>query len=85
MHNVTPFRRSLHHDESLRMQIRIEFLSNVAPETVAAVHALAGSRTALFKAANSTGTMRAPPQGSVGPPYGLLQVPMASKEGCFGC
>ena len=66
------------------MQIRIEFLSNVAPETVAAVHALAGGKPAC-QGCKFYRNERAPPQGSVGPPYGLLQVPMASKEGYVGC
>ncbi len=61
------------------MQIRIEFLSNLAPETVAAVHSLAEGKKAC-QGCKFYRNEKAPPQGSLGPPYGLLQVPMASKE-----
>ena len=55
------------------IQIHISFLPNLAPETVAAVHALA------FGGHDCEGCKfyrneAAPPKGSIGPPYGLLQV-----------
>ena len=55
------------------MQINIKFLSNVAPETVAAVHALAADISAC-QSCKFYRNEAVPPEGTLGPPYGLLQV-----------
>ena len=55
------------------MQINIKFLSNVAPETVAAVHALAADISAC-QSCKFYRNEAVPPEGTFGPPYGLLQV-----------
>ena len=55
------------------MQINIRFLSNIAPETVAAVHALAANVSAC-QSCRFYCNEAVPPEGTLGPPYGLLQV-----------
>ncbi len=55
------------------VQIHIDFLPNLAPETVAAVHALA-SNSRECQGCKFYRNEAAPPKASLGPPYGLLQV-----------
>ena len=56
------------------IQIHISFLPNLAPETVAAVHALSSDGPECH-GCKFYRNEAAPSKGSLGPPYGLLQVP----------
>jgi len=61
------------------MQISIEFLSNLAPETVAAVHNLAAASSDC-QGCKFYRNEAAPAKDSLGPPYGLLQVHFLSGQ-----
>lgn len=56
-------------------QINIHLKANLAPETVGLVHALAEGRSC--QDCRFYRSEEPPPQGSTGPPYGLLQGSLA--------